>query len=527
MKTKNLYSKAFFASALVFCLFFLTVSCGSNDSSTITVNQTGTMEGIFEVGQQMTAANVFVVNFTGSGTATVRAGARNGISVPARQENLSGGTLRVPLTGAPTAIGEHTLFLEVIVGDVTHTVTGIFNVTRNGVGAPPVELTFTHPTEFVLGNARMIPFTIEPRSADVTIVNPTGMMTSVNINRFTGAGVLTLTPRTNFEGGTFQVRATNSGYAAATQVLNISAEPRTTGGKRGVAMSMNVARGNITDNLYKLRPHWFWNWGIIMDDADLELIPEGVEYVPTIFSDRSWYLNAERIARINELYRRGIIRYVRGFNEPDLADQAGRYHPNGRMPIDVALNAWERMSRELEPGIRLISPAESHPRLGADSWMSQFMRGVEERGLRVDYIAIHIYPEGPWENQVVTPIRDVYNLWHRRVWLMETGVRDITSTVVGVNRFSREDIRSYMQRLLPLLEAMPELHRYSWFEPAQGHARLYPGRLIGCPLPCALMPSPCNPENPNNPRYCRGSELTIVGEFYSTVNPNLNIRRRD
>ena len=518
MKTKNLHINTFFASALAFCLFFLTVSCGSSDSSAITVSPTGTMEGVFEVGQAMTATNVFVVSFTGSGTATVSAGARNGISVPSRQKNLSGGTLRVPLTGAPTAIGEHRLFLEVVVGGVTHTVTGTFNVTQDGIGAPPVELTFTHPTEFVLGNARMIPFTIEPRSANVEILNPVGMMASVTFNRFAGTGVLTLTPRTDFAGGTFQVRATNAGYAAATQELNISAEPRTPSGRRGVAMSMNVARGNITDNLYKLKPHWFWNWGVIMDDADLELIPEGIEYVPTIFSDRSWYLNAERIARINDLYRRGIVRYVRGFNEPDLRDQAGRDHPNGRMPIDVALAAWERMSRELEPGIRLISPAESHPRTGADSWMIPFMQGVEERGLRVDYIAVHIYPEGLYQTQVPNQIRNVYNQWGRRVWLMETGVRDTrTGGVHAENRFTQAQIVTYMQQLLPVLETMPELHRYSWFEPAPSHAGLYRGRLIVCPVVDTYDPFSA----------CDTGVLSIVGEFYSTVNPNLNIRRRD
>ena len=519
MKTKNLHVNTFFAAAMVLCLSFLMASCSESSTFEATTS-TGTMEGVFEVDQQMTADNVFVVNFIGSGTVTVNAGARFGVSVPAMQMNLSGSTLRVPLSGAPTMIGEHTFFLEVIADGVTHTIPATFNVTQDGIGAEPVKLTFIndHPTQFALGNARMIPFEIYPTTATVSLRDlPPGVMGSVNVHdRINGRGFLTLTPRAGFTGGSFEVRATNFGNLSTTQVFSVSSVPRVEGGRRGVAMSTGVDRGTIWENLYQLQPHWWWSWGVNLTEAQLALMPENLEWVPTFWGAGS--VNPTNIARVNELHERGIVRYVRGFNEPDLEDQAN-------MTVDNALSLWRTLSEQLHPDIRLISPAESHPRLGANNWLPQFMRGVEEQGLRVDYVAIHIYPGGPWPAQIVNPIRDVYRMWGRRVWLMETNIRH--PNVHGIhsnNRHTPRMIKAYMQELLPVLETMPELHRYSWFEPGNGMAGLWPGRLIGCNHNIDGYNPAHPPQSCTNAQGC--DQLTIVGEFYRTVNPNVNIRRR-
>ena len=527
MKIKNLRISHLFALAGMFCLFFFAVSCGESGNSgpfVITGIQT---EGEFEVGQPMTAANVVVINYTGGGgAATVRAAAINGISIPERQINTGSGTLRIALSGTPIAVGSHSLLMEIRVDGSTRPANATFEVTQDGQGALPVVFSIDHETSFPLGNARMIPFALEPGCvATVTVVNPTGMIVSVAHNRPAGTGVITLTPRTDFAGGTFEVRATDPTRPTTTETLTLTSVPRSTAvGRRGVAMSMGVGhatytsganaglrsgRGNITDNLYLLQPHWFWSWGPGLTPEQMELIPEGIEHVPAFWGGGS--VNAENIARINELFEQGHIRYVRGFNEPDLSDQAN-------MTVEVALIHWERLSRELHPDLRLISPAESWPRMGDNAWMVRFMQGVEERGLRMDYIAVHFYAEGLWPNQTVNHVRTVYQRWGRKVWLMETGVRYMPAgNNHAANNFTQAQIVTYMQELLPQLETMPELHRYSWFEPSNSHARLYRGRLIGCPPNGFYTPF----------TTCDEPVLTIVGQFYRSVNPNLNIRRRN
>ena len=518
-----------FAFVLAFCLPLFMVSCEDSNNSepepkpfAISSSQ---IEGDFKVGTPMETTNVFVVSYTGgSGAVTVRANAENGISVTEREVNLINGTLRLELTGTPTAAGTHPLVLEIVAAGTTHTANATFYVTKNEEedeeecdeedepkeGA--VVLTFDHPTDFALGNARMIHFTVEPATATITVPNNhPNLWAQVRVDSSTGRGVLTLTPRTNFTGDAttiVEVYAAYDGLDAATEIFNLTAVERVVRGRKGVAMGMNVARGNIADNLYNLRVHWFWTWGVGLSDAQLAMIPEGVEHVPTFWHPR--YMTRANIARINYLHERGIVRYVRGFNEPDLRDQAN-------MTVEEALRQWEILSNELHPGIRLISPAESWPRLGANAWMVRFMNGVEERGLRIDYIAVHFYAEGLWPNQAPGHVRNVYNRWGRRVWLMETGVRYMPAgSVHANNNFTQAQIVQYMRDLLPQLEAMPELHSYSWFEPAPTHARLYRGRLIECPVVGTYDPL----------TRCDTGVLSTVGQFYSDWMPNLNIRRR-
>ena len=118
----------------------VTIGCRSNDDPTdpfVANAATSRIDGDFKVGEAMTAANVFVVNFTGGGTATiVRAvAAVNGISIETQNNvTLSGGTLRIPLTGTPVDPGEHELRVEIVVANVPHIVPATFNVTEDGDG---------------------------------------------------------------------------------------------------------------------------------------------------------------------------------------------------------------------------------------------------------------------------------------------------------------------------------------------------------------------------------------------------------
>ena len=517
----NLHINRIFATVLVSSLLFLGVSCIADDFVGFqpgAFEATGTqIEGTFEIDVPVTGS-FMVVNYIGYGRATVQAGMRNGIWIPEQQVTLGSGTLRLPLTGTPSSNGSHSLFLEINVGGTVHTVVGYYDMGQN-----PIVLTFTreHPDDFQLGNARMFPFTIEPATANLTVpgTNPYVWVQVVVTDHINGRGHLTITPRTNFTGNAttaVQLRASYEGFLV-TETYNLTAMPRRPqAGKRGVAMSTGVDRGNIWDNLYKLRPHWWWSWGLL-SDAQLAQKPDGIEWVPSFWG--AGFVSPANIARVNELYERGVIRYLRGFNEPDLTEESN-------ISVEAALSLWRTVSDQIHPNIRLISPAESFPRRGDNTWTAQFMRGVEELGLRVDYIAMHQYAWGPHAHLLTESVEYLYARHGRRVWIMEAGVRSPNIPSMGhhLNPVTPVQIVTMMETLLPALENMHQVHRYSWFEPASWMAGIWPGRLIGCRnFDNGFSLTPHHPADCSNALGCY--QLTAVGVFYSNFRPNTNITR--
>ena len=482
------------------------------------------------------------------------------------------GTRDIVLLLTPNTTYEaRTAIITIISGEATPVTITITQEGREKPPLPPVVFAFDSAvqTEMALPNARMLPFTVSPAGATISLSDSTGLIvyTFTHLTgRDAGQGRLTLTPRRDFAGGTFTVLASYEGMATATETLTLSAVERVPVGKRGVAMSTGVDRGNIWDNLYALRPHWWWSWGAALTEAQLALIPEGVEHVPTFWN--GGVASRANINRINELYDRGLVRYIRGFNEPDLTEESN-------MTVEQALNVWEVLSRDLRPGIKLIGPAESHPRFGAHNWQMRFMAGVAERALRVDYMAVHIYASSPSAHTFTRYLERTYDAYGRRMWLMETGVRhpNTQGYIYGVhyrwqfrsggwhqggasgwqagrlpvdeegfnldesgnrrrggvhsrNHHTPQQIVTLFETLLPALEAMDIVHRYSWFEPATWMAGLWPGRLIGCDYSDHL-PKNCIPYRPVvDPNNTGCNQLTIVGEFYRNFMPNTNIRRR-
>lgn len=85
--------------------------------------------------------------------------------------------------------------------------------------------------------------------------------------------------------------------------------------------------------------------------------------------------------KINKLYEEGRVFYVLGFNEPDLKEESN-------MSVSDALEKWKFLCQNLDSRIKLVSPAPSYP---TRAWLDEFMAGVAQRGLRCDYVAVHMY----------------------------------------------------------------------------------------------------------------------------------------
>lgn len=253
--------------------------------------------------------------------------------------------------------------------------------------------------------------------------------------------------------------------------------------KKGIGMSTSTKNGVWWENINNLNVNWYYTWGTFIPDNQQSNAPQDSEFVPMFWSGSA--VTDANIAKINALYEQGKIKYILGFNEPDLKEEAN-------MTVELALEKWEYLCNNLNPGIKLVSPVTSYPSLKETSWMVRFMDEAVARNLRVDYVAVHIY-QPDVASLFTNPVNAVYERWGKKVWITEFGVRDEnTGGVPANNRYSREQILSFMETLIPQLESMNSVDRYAWFSASPTMAGLWPCGLID-----------------------ESGGLTINGEFYS------------
>jgi hypothetical protein len=208
-----------------------------------------------------------------------------------------------------------------------------------------------------------------------------------------------------------------------------------------------------------LKAHWFYSWGATKPDDT----PEGVEFAPMIWG-KPGQKTEEVLETIKAQGQTGEVKALMGFNEPDQHDQSN-------LTVEEALDAWSNL---MEAGLPLTSPGCVHP---DRQWMIDFMRGVEERNLRVDYVCVHSYG-GPSAAALLDRLRRVYEMFERPLWITEFAVGDWEAKTVQQNRHSPEKIADFMREVLPMLDEAEFVDRYAWFSanqdyPALGNSALF------------------------------------------------------
>ncbi|MET9992889.1 glycosyl hydrolase [Streptomyces mutabilis] len=218
--------------------------------------------------------------------------------------------------------------------------------------------------------------------------------------------------------------------------------PTVTTSKKGV--SAITSTGDAA-KLGALGSSWYYNWSTSGAKAG------ATEYVPMAWNDVA--LTDDTVRTLRTGADNGDYSALLGFNEPDLADQAN-------MTVEQALDAWPELQ---STGLRLGSPAPANYWSG---WLDDFMEGAAERGLRVDFIALHLYPD--WTNpgaleEVRGILTDAWNKWHKPIWLTEIGTVDTSAwkPMYGTPTHAKAD--GLIQKLVPLLESLPYVERYAWF----------------------------------------------------------------
>lgn len=216
-------------------------------------------------------------------------------------------------------------------------------------------------------------------------------------------------------------------------------------GKRGVASVLYLKVD--PSQLARVGATWAYNW-------TPKPPPEtrGLAWVPMV-----WGVHAVSNATISALSaarRDGRAKYLLGFNEPD------NPHQSAMSPAEAAA-LWPKLE---QTGLQLGSPAPSKP---DDGWLAQFMALAAQRHLRVNFIALHFYPDFTDPNavsQVRQQIIAVYKRYHLPIWITEVGALDLRTQGHSMRRPPTEaGSLAFMQKLFPMLDALPFVKRYAWF----------------------------------------------------------------
>ncbi|WP_433893470.1 sigma-70 family RNA polymerase sigma factor [Streptomyces sp. CA-111067] len=187
---------------------------------------------------------------------------------------------------------------------------------------------------------------------------------------------------------------------------------------------------------------WYYTWSTTHSGIS------GPGFVPMIWGAKS--ADATSLAQAKQAGP-----YLLGFNEPDMAGQSN-------MTTDQALSLWPKL---MSSGKVLGSPAVAYGGDTAGGWLDRFMSGAQQRGYRVDFIALHWYGGDFTTPNAVSQLKSylqaVYNRYHKPIWLTEFALIDFAN---GGTRFPTDDQQAaFVTAAAKMLDGLPYLQRYAWF----------------------------------------------------------------
>jgi len=192
--------------------------------------------------------------------------------------------------------------------------------------------------------------------------------------------------------------------------------------------------GTTCADLDKLGATWFYDW------ATSSTCKTNAQFVPMVWGSWTATANPTPPAKLAASGAKIIL----GFNEPDHADQAN-------LTVAAALALWPAMD---QPAFeRVGSPASASD---GQVWFEQFMTGVQQQNLRVDFIALHWYGWDAGSCANVSGLEAYIKWaeqWHKPLWLTEWSCRMQTAEVT----------RKFYDDAVAMFAKHPLLERYAWF----------------------------------------------------------------
>jgi hypothetical protein len=221
----------------------------------------------------------------------------------------------------------------------------------------------------------------------------------------------------------------------AVLILVLSATVSWASDKKGACL----AELDASERIEALNVVWYYTW----KPQPIKGVPLE-KFVPMIWGG---YRSKDELSA---MYVRGKVPVLLGFNEPNLVQQA-------KMSVDEAIRLWP----QLEPlAVRLGSPA---PGGVLGPWFERFYRLVRAKGLKMDFMAMHIYGP-PDAKKFLDKVDATYQKYKLPIWITEFAVADWKAkNKPGANLYREEDVLAFMKTVLPELERRPYVERYAWY----------------------------------------------------------------
>lgn len=254
-----------------------------------------------------------------------------------------------------------------------------------------------------------------------------------------------------------------------------------TSSKKGGDFSTNMQYGTWNGDLVNLKTFWYYTWGTPLPASS----PQNCEFVP-MFWGRS-NVTPANIQLVQQLKAQGKAKYVLGFNEPNNSGQSN-------MSVQDALALWPQLE---SIGLPLGSPATDWPTV---QWFTDFMDSVIAQKRRVDFICVHMYV-GLDDAGFVQTLQTLYNKYHLPIWITEFATADWSAASKAANPYSPAQVLGFMQKLVPELDSLPYVQRYSWFSGDPNSPQLYSSALVDA-----------------------SGNLTTLGSWYANYKPNTTIK---
>ncbi|HYN96559.1 MAG TPA: AbfB domain-containing protein [Pilimelia sp.] len=238
-------------------------------------------------------------------------------------------------------------------------------------------------------------------------------------------------------------RAVRAVVALALCLAAAAVVVRSTGADAAGEPFKGVANSSCAD-LSRLAATWWYNWYINPGGCNAG------EFVPMVSGkdkhgagDIAW----QRDQAINAGYKT-----ILGFNEPDHADQAN-------MSVATAVALWPTLTAN--PAIRIGGPAPASD-AGGRTWFTAFMREVEAKRLRVDFLTLHYYGWNAGSCDANASGLEAQIRWmesfpgNRPIWVTEFGcMHQSNPNMAAVNAFYNGALRVFARH--------PRVERYAWY----------------------------------------------------------------
>ena len=201
---------------------------------------------------------------------------------------------------------------------------------------------------------------------------------------------------------------------------------------------------------------WSYNWsGTQSTTYDDKFLEYGIEYCPMV-----WNGNYSEDGISNFVTNHPSTKYLLGFNEPNLTDQAN-------MTPSEAAERWGRVVQLAKRNnLKLVSPAINWGTKSGwhdgTAWLRTFMNDSRVNTDSISAIAVHVYMSGG-----ASCIGDAerYKALGKKIWVTEFCSWNSGSNVDGADKQI-----SFIATVLNKFEQDDMYERYAWFIPRGGYS---------------------------------------------------------